>query len=71
MNTQVTMGWQYAGSMLQVPPFGTGFPLFFNGSSFRRSRTGLRQCSIGREREGKTEAMKWLRKSTIPQGGSR
>jgi len=25
MNTQVTMGWQYAGSMLQVPPFGTGF----------------------------------------------
>lgn len=25
MNTQVTMGWQYAGSMLQVPPLGTGF----------------------------------------------
>jgi len=24
MNTQVTMGWQYAESMLRVPPLGTG-----------------------------------------------
>lgn len=24
MNTQVTMGWQYAEPMLRVPPFGTG-----------------------------------------------